>query len=136
MYSRKINAQIEHDGLVRMLVEHYKKLNYSRITADLSGYERPTLIRGTLLDHIPDVACVKNAFPPVTIIAEAETGESLRDEHTISQLQLFRSAATKLAGEFHLVVPAVINGQPGRAVAANWLQHLGISADEIWVPRT
>ncbi len=135
MYSRRIATKFEHDGLVRTLAEHFKYLGYRQVAADLDDYAKPSLIKGTLRDHIPDVTCVKSVYPPITIIAEAETGDSLRDEHTISQLQLFRSAATNTGGEFHLMVPAVIDGQPGHSVASNWLRQLGLAADQIWVPK-
>ena len=135
MANRTLVEAVEHDKLVRTLAEHYRSLGYNNIRADLSDWTQPVLIEGTKQNHIPDVTCQKNDLRRTPIIAEVETGSTISDNHTASQWSLFRDAATKAGGEFHLMVPSGIDRQPGQNVASKRLKLLRLDAEEIWVPK-
>ena len=124
MADRSGSESTEHAELITMMVAHFKGLGYSDIRADISGYTQPDQVGG----HIPDLSCKKNDAARTRITLEAETCETIGDDHTASQWRAFASAS----GEFHLVVPKSCGTESGRSKAQRRLRELGLSADEIW----
>ena len=57
--------------------------------------------------------------------------ESTPDEQ-LSRWHLFASAAEQLHGEFHVVVPARIEGMAGRSWARQLSEATGIEALKVW----
>lgn len=132
MADRKETSQQEHDNLVRMMVRHFDDLGYTNIKADLEGCElKPDEIDG----HIPDLICNKNDTYGTKIILEAETCETISDDHTEDQWTSFRDAADEEGGEFHIVIPRICDSSSGREKVKERLEELEIEADEIWTPK-
>ena len=116
-----------HDGLVRMMYNHYRNQGCANCKADLPGCPQPDIIQGTQANHRPDVTTSNNG---VFVILEAETAQSIFDQHTASQWTLFASAATRQNTQFHVVVPKGYRDQ-----ALQRAQQLGIRLDEVWTPQ-
>jgi len=120
-------SQKDHDGLILMMAECFEKRGYTDIQADIEGYPTPPVIQGQPQNHRPDLLCNKTSS--TQIILEAETEDTIDDEHTASQWSLFADWANNHGNEFHLVVPK------GCVKAAKErLRELGIDADRIWTP--
>jgi len=124
-----------HDALVQMMAQHFKSLGYADIKADIAGWVRPDSIywvNKPSEKFIPDLTCF-NANGKF-IILEAETCSTFSDAHTHAQFEIFRAHATKLGGEFHVVVPRQCGTASGRdainAVARTW----AIAMDNVWTP--
>jgi hypothetical protein len=134
MAHRNPSESQEHANLIRLMVNHFQRVGCWDIRADLPGYAQPEVIRGTIQDHLPDVTCRRNDGRGTFIILEAETGSTVSDGHTASQWTLFADAAHQQGGEFHVVVPKLINGTAGSAVAQQRARQLGIVLHEAWTP--
>ena len=125
--NRSLPESQEHQDLVSMMVRHFKKERYTAINADIPGMTKPAIIYGTNRNHVPDLTAMKSS---TFIILEAETSDTILDDHTTSQWSLFADAARKAGGEFHVVVP-----KGSRSVAEQRAADLGISIDTIWSPK-
>jgi hypothetical protein len=123
----KRRSQKEHDDLVSMMARYFKDQGYTNIQADIDGYQAPPIIKGKVKSHRPDLLCNKTST--TQIILEAETDDTIDDEHTRSQWHLFWDWAKNHGNEFHLVVP-----EGYRDAANRRLNEIGISADTIWTP--
>jgi len=122
------HSQKDHDDLVLMMANYFKNQGYSNIQADIANYPTPPIIEGQDQNHRPDLLCDKTLY--TQIILEAETEDTIDDEHTASQWSLFANWANEHNNEFHLVVP-----KDYREVAKKRLKELGINAHEIWTPQ-
>lgn len=120
----------EHSRLILMMAEHFKKLGYIGIRADLKAYPKP----GKILGRVPDLTCNKRDKAKTLVVLEAETCGSIFDEHTQRQWRAFSASALALKGEFHIVVPKTCGRESGRTLARRRLRELNISCDEIWSP--
>jgi hypothetical protein len=127
--SRTELAGKEHNRLINMMANHFRKLEYTDIKADITGYTRPDEIYG----HVPDLTCRKNDVTRTLIILEAETCDTIFHEHTDGQWKTFFNEASRKKGEFHLIVPKTCDGRSGRQMANERLNQLGISAT-VWTP--
>jgi len=124
---RERRSQKDHDDLVLMMVNYFEKQGYTNIQADIENYTTPPIIKGQDRNHRPDILCDKT--PYTQIILEAETEDTIDDEHTASQWSLFAKWANEHSNEFHLVVP-----KGCREDAKKRLNELSISAHSIWTP--
>ena len=113
------------------MLNYFRKQGYANLRADLENETPPEQIG----DHIPDLTCNKNDYKETFIVLEAETCDLIFDEHTEGQWKAFYGKAKEVGGEFHLVVPRKCNDDSGRDLAKQRLQQLGITADQIWVPK-
>ncbi|OGA17297.1 MAG: hypothetical protein A3H32_15115 [Betaproteobacteria bacterium RIFCSPLOWO2_02_FULL_63_19] len=97
-------AKSEHDRLVERLHSRLVANLYSDIKVDLPGYEKPTRIvwTATQRGHEPDASAY---YGFKQHIFEVETADSIGDEHTREQCELFAAYARGRAAEFTLVVP-------------------------------
>ena len=121
-------SQKNHDDLVIMMVNYFEKQGYTNIRADIENYPAPPIITGQDQNHRPDLLCDKTSY--TQIILEAETDDTIDDEHTASQWALFANWANRHNNEFHLVVP-----KGYRDAAERRLGELNISAHKIWTPQ-
>jgi len=124
---RNIKESEEHINLIVMMVEYLRKQGLRNIRADIPGILSPDIIFGTIRNHRPDLTADSNGK---IIILEAETSNSISDDHTASQWSLFFHFSRESNGEFHLVVPKGERGSAERRAAM-----LGISIDIIWTPK-
>jgi hypothetical protein len=130
---RNAKESEEHISLIKMMANHFSKLGYLNIRADLPGFTKPEAVQYGQKEFIPDLTCNKNdSGKPV--IMEAETCDSIDDTHTRDQWTAFRASANKKNGEFHIVVPISCNGTRARAMTESRLAELGFRADQIWTP--
>ena len=134
MAQRGPSESQEHANLVRMMATHYQNQGFTDIRADLPGYSQPDIIRGTKEDHRPDLTCRRNDLSGTMIILEAETASTVSEAHTASQWTLFAAAPGQWDGEFHVVVPKVVQGQSGHVAAKERARQLGISLAQTWTP--
>ena len=108
---RTRNSSALHDMLIREMISTYESGGYYNIKADHIGH--PNGSPNEVNDYIPDVSAVKNG---ATVICEAETADSLYEQHTINQWKAF----SKSAYEFHVVVPlSALNEAKKMAVQNN-----------------
>jgi hypothetical protein len=116
-------AKSEHDRLVERLRFRLVANLYSDIKVDLPGYEKPTRIvwRATQRGHEPDASAY---YGLKEHIFEVETADSIGDEHTRDQCELFAAYAREHTAEFILVVPA-----GSRSKASVQLSYWGLSAE-------
>lgn len=113
------------------MIDYFRKQGYKDIKADLEGYIRPDEIYG----HRPDLTCRTKGFKRIFILLEAETRGTIFDPHTEAQWRAFYNQADQKRGEFHVVVPRICDGQPGRELANQRLRELNISAYLVWMPK-
>lgn len=125
--NRRQSESQEHHKLISMMVSYFENEGFKEIKADIPGRLRPAIIQGTKRNHIPDLTAQKNS---IYVILEAETSNTILDDHAISQWTLFADAASKAGGEFHVVVP-----KGARSIAKQRASNLGIRINSIWTPR-
>lgn len=116
-----------HSDLIKMMIQYYTSQGFRNLKADVPNMVSPDIIYGMKKNHIPDITAEKNG---VRIILEAETEDSIFDDHTASQWSLFSAAAHQNKGEFHIVVP-----KGSRSDAEQRAADLGIQVDTIWTPK-
>ena len=105
---RTDQAQAQHETLIFTLAGFLARSKGCQLVqADhIKGYDQPDPIK----DCIPDVLAwrwrpsISKIVTP-TYICEAETGCSLRTDHTARQLTTFSAEAKRLGAEFILVIP-------------------------------
>ncbi|MEW6327866.1 MAG: hypothetical protein AB1487_09805 [Thermodesulfobacteriota bacterium] len=121
----KRESQSQHDQIVRDVYDYLISKGYKNVKADLKGFPQPDLIywESTGEGHIPDVTASWNG---TSAIFEAETGDSIFDQHTEDQWRLFAANAAQYGKTFMVVVP-----KGSEASAKSRLAQLGIQA-EIW----
>ena len=129
MVIRKPAETIEHEKLIRLMLDYFKNQGYVFLQADLEGEEKPNPIDG----YKPDLACLKNDPRRTYMVLEAETCNTVFDEHTEGQWKAFYKKAKEEKGIFHIVVPKKCNDSSGHSLAKRRLNDLGIKA-EIWIP--
>jgi len=117
----------QHLDLIRMMASYFANSGFGNIRADIPGLPPPDIIYGIRRNHIPDLTADKIN---IRIILEAETSDSIFDEHTVSQWSLFSNAAKSNGGEFHVVVP-----KGYRHTAERRSAELFIQIDTIWTPK-
>lgn len=117
----------EHEDLINMMAQYFTNQGFRNIKADFPGMPTPDTIIGTTRNHVPDLTVDKNG---TRIVLEAETFNSIFDEHTASQWSLFSDAVQKIGGEFHIVVP-----KEERSAAERRAVNLGLRVDTIWTPK-
>ncbi|MBO8183121.1 MAG: hypothetical protein H0Z28_10075 [Archaeoglobus sp.] len=125
----KRRSQSDHDKMVRYVVDYLKDKGFRNIKADISGFDKPNKIiwKTTGEGHIPDVTAENGSLH----IFEVETEDSINDQHTEDQWELFAAYAKKYSAKFWVVVP-----QGSRDLAEKRLNQLGLIA-KIWeVPKT
>lgn len=129
------NEISEHDQLVLMMAQYYKKQGYTDIKADIPGWTSPESIfwiDNPQKKYYPDLTCYDSSG--IYIILEAETCSTLSDQHTREQFKIFRAHATKVNGRFEVVVPRNCNGHSAREMISNIANNWGIALDSIWTP--
>ncbi len=119
----------QHQRLIRMMADEFRRQGYTNIKADLEGFALPDpVIDGRGNQYIPDLTCNKNDPSRTRILLEGETCDTISDSHTQAQWRAFAHAK----GEFHLVVPTTCGTEPGLERAERRLEELGITAKKIW----
>lgn len=111
--------------MVRNVYNHLLSKGYSDVRADLGGLPQPTRIywEATGEGHIPDLTGNKNG---TNCLFEVETEDSIFDQHTEDQWNLFSASAKHHGKAFIVVVPKV-----SKASAQLRLNQLGIQAN-VW----
>lgn len=133
--ARNITESSEHDQLVLMMAQYFKKLGYSEIKADITGWTKPDNIFWTNLPdqkYCPDVTCLDTNG--IFVILEAETCSTLNDTHTKEQFEIFKAHAKNKGGRFEVVVPRTCAGADGRNLISRYAIAWGIVLDNIWTP--
>jgi hypothetical protein len=116
-------------AIVETMAEALSLSGYSMVHADSSGRPAPEVVRGTMRSHRPSLAAVGGGRPvlfDVYVPGETDPAEQF------SRWQLFASAAAQAGGEFHVVVPARLEGSTGR----DWVRRLadgtGLRVGKVW----
>lgn len=116
-------------ALVETMAEALALSGYGAVHADLEGRPSPEVVRGTMRSHRPSLAAVGGGRP--VLFDVFVPGETDPDEH-LSRWQLFASAAVQCGGEFHVVVPAWLEGSAGK----DWVRRLadgtGLRISKVW----
>ncbi len=102
---------------------------YDAVHADVDGRPAPELVRGTVRSHRPHLSAVGGGVP---VLFDVYLPEESDPEEQLSRWQLFASAAAQLNGEFHVVVPAWIEGSPGKLWARRVADATGIALTKVW----
>lgn len=115
-------AKSEHDRLVEKLRARLVANPYSDIRVDLPGYVKPTRIVWTRTQrgHEPDASAY---YGFKEHIFEVETAETIADEHTREQCELFAAYVRDRYAQFTLVVPSGY-----RSTAFAQLTYWGLTA--------
>ena len=135
MNNRTIEEISEHDQLVLMMAQHFNKLGYTNIKADITGWTKPDFIfwlSNKEKKFFPDLTCRDDNGK--FIILEAETCSTLNIDHTKEQFEIFRAHASKQNGRFDVVVPKLCSGNDGRQQIIDYSNKWGIEIDKIWTP--
>lgn len=120
----KRHNQSDHDRMVTTAARYLVAKGFRDVKADVPGFPQPEKIvwSGTGRGHIPDVTGWGSEFN----LFEVETSDSINDQHTAGQWELFAVFAGQHSAVFWVVVPV------GCAAAAQQrLKDLGISA-KVW----
>lgn len=124
----KRKSQSQHDQMVRKVYNHLISKGFIDVRADLKGLTQPELLywKSTGEGHIPDVSGIDGKNGNQLNIFEIETEDSIFDQHTESQWNLFAAYARQYGKEFRVVVP-----KESEASTNSRLMQLGIQAD-VW----
>ena len=126
MSKRTPENETKHGEMVLKLVNYLEKENYSEVKADHTGGEYDTPEKISWEDggsHIPDVTAEKIGK---MCVFEVETRDSICDDHTEDQWELFDAYAEHVIGKFIVVVPGECKKEARERIA-----ELGISAG-VW----
>lgn len=118
-------SQSDHDQMVGQVVQFLQSNGYSDIKADITGHQQPTIItwQATGRGHIPDATSVRDKE---FFLFEVETIDSINDQHTDDQWNIFATFARQHGANFWVVVPS------GSQTAVNRrLALLGLKAN-VW----
>ena len=129
------NEITEHDQLVLMMARYFKQQGYTDIKADIPDWIQPQSIywsNNPDQKYIPDLTCLDTNG--IQVILEAETCNTLNDQHTQEQFRIFRAHATNNHGRFEVVVPRLCKGRDGRIMITNIATEWGITIDNVWTP--
>jgi hypothetical protein len=129
MTNRPSSENDRHANLIRMMADHFVILGYADIKADLDGYAQPSQIDY----HVPDLTATKSNGK--LIVLEAETCGTIAGIHTSSKWRDSYNNASRMGGEFHIVVSRFCDSKDMVQSVQETLNKLSISANEIWVPR-
>lgn len=134
--TREMTSEIsEHDQLILMMARHFKQQGFTEIKADMPGWTKPDYIYWTSNKnnrYYPDLTCYDS--DGTSIILEAETCNTLSDQHTHKQFEIFRAHANKEKGRFEVVVPISCSGKDARQLISQQADSWGIELDNIWTP--
>jgi hypothetical protein len=115
--------------LVETMVEVFERSGYRELRADVPNHAAPDLVRGTMRSHRPSLAAVVgDCAVLVDVFVPGETAP----EEQISRWHLFASAAAQVGGEFHVVVPARVDGVDGRSWAHQLADAAGLAIHHVW----
>jgi hypothetical protein len=103
--------QIEHDGMVRLVAEHFQGEGY-RVAATIPGFVPPPPINGL----IPDVLACKEDD---TVITEVETSASYHSPQAFQEFRAFSSLSSTHGFIFHAAIPRH-DLEAARQLAALW----------------
>jgi hypothetical protein len=138
---RTYEEQSTHDSLVRMMLNYYATQGYLNICADLENCSRPAKFYWQGRPNyafIPDLTCQKNDPKGTQIILEAETCESLGEDHTREQFQLFSANALQHGKEFHVAVPRLCsvggNVVTSQSLIRRFATTWNVTVHKIWWP--
>lgn len=116
-------------ALVETMVEVLERSGYRELHADITGRPVPEIVRGTLRSHRPSLAAVGGGCAVlVDVFVPSETAP----DEQLSRWALFSSAAQQVGGEFHVVVPARLDGVAGRAWANRVAEATGLAIHKVW----
>jgi hypothetical protein len=115
---------------VETMAEVLSRSGYAEVRADVAGFTAPDIVRGTVRSHRPSLSARAGGRPVIVDVFLPD--ESDLDRH-LSRWHLFASAADQTGGEFHLVVPAWLDGRDGRAWARQLTAGCGLSVAKVWV---
>ena len=124
----KRQSQSQHDQMVQYVADYLVRNGYRNVNADLKGKTQPDLIywKSNGQGHIPDVTAVSGTNGNESHLFEIETSDSVYDQHTEDQWELFAANAKQYKKTFWVVVPK------GSENDAHFrLNQLGIQA-EVW----
>jgi hypothetical protein len=114
---------------VETMAEVLKRSGYSEVRADVAGFAAPEIVRGTVRSHRPSLSARAAGRP---VIVDVFLPDERDLDHQLSRWHLFASAADQTGGEFHLVVPAWLEGRAGRVWARQLTAGCGISVAKVW----
>ncbi len=116
--------EFQHNQLINWAVNYLTAKNFVNIKADISGFVQPNKITWTQTGkgHIPDIT----AQGTMEHVFEAETPESIFDQHTEDQWTLFDAYSRQHGAEFWVIVPT-----GSESSAQTRLNQLGIKA-KVW----
>lgn len=117
-------SQLQHDQMVRSLIDYLFSNNFANVKVDLPGFTKPAKItwKSNGQGHIPDVT----AEGKESNLFEIETDDSIFDDHTADQWSLFAAYSHEHGKQFWVVVPT------GSVKSAqSRLTQLGIQA-KVW----
>ncbi len=116
-------------AVVEIMAEALSLSGYGGVRADVAGRLAPEVVRGTIRSHRPSLTATgggRSVLVDVFCPGEADPDEQF------SRWQLFASAAAQCGGEFHVVVPAWVEGAAG----AEWVRRITdgtpIAVTKIW----
>jgi len=91
--------------MVKTIALNLGVARYTDIRADLEGYETPEKVtwKETQKGHVPDVT--GKDLNGVLHLYEVETEDSINEEHTTDQWNLFSAFAAQHGAVFHVAVP-------------------------------
>jgi hypothetical protein len=115
--------------LVETMAEVLERSGYRELRADVPNRAAPELVRGTVRSHRPSLAAVAGGC--AVLVDVFVPGETPAEEQ-LSRWHLFSSAAEQVGGEFHVVVPATVDGMAGRAWARRVAEATGLSIQQVW----
>lgn len=116
-------------AVIATMAEVLSRSGYRDVRADIPGFAPPDLVAGTVRSHRPNLTAVGGNR---TVLLDVFLPTEVALEEHISRWHLFSSAADQAAGEFHIVVPSWLEGQPGR----EWVRHItdaiGMRVRKVW----
>ncbi len=129
----RAEANLAVGPLTRVVTETITEVlvrsGYQAIQADVDGRPLPAVVHGTVRSHRPSVSAIGGGRP---VYLDVYLPEESDPDEQISRWQLFASAASRTGGEFHVVVPAWIEGASGAFWARQVASATGLTITKVW----
>jgi len=115
--------------LIETMAEVLSRSGYSAVRADLEGGSAPEVVHGTVRSHRPSLSAIGGGR---TVLVDVYLPDESDEDEQFSRWQLFASAAAQSGGEFHVVVPSWIAGDPGNRWVRSLCDSTGIAITKVW----
>jgi Tfp pilus assembly protein PilV len=116
-------------AVVETMAEVLALSGYRSVRAEARDLIAPDVVQGTMRSHRPSLTAIGGGRP---VLVDVYLPEESEPDEQLSRWQLFASAAAQCRGEFHVVVPAWIEGSGGKKWVRQAVEGAGVTITKVW----